>query len=232
MVFSKIFYRNCILLCRPFGITTDLVAPTDGAGVEDRSYDSNSCPKLDLIPSHNGIHSYDHWVLQINWRIVKWSTGRTSACTTNRVTGTHFSNVIGNQNLCLFQNLSQSVSLRLKRSVNFAASKLLISQVPSDLSFFLIRTSRSTLSAGLANLTPASFRSLIGRSKEFLRAPLPLSTYSLLSGLWLDLHQLVRYHADPTSTGGSSAAEPRSEVSVNVKMGQQCSAAIEVECVA
>ena len=37
-----------------------------------------------------------------------------------------------------------------------------------------------------------------GRSKEFLRAPLPLPTHSLLSGLWLDFHQLVRDHAGRT----------------------------------
>jgi hypothetical protein len=55
----------------------------------------------------------------------------------------------------------------------------------------------------------ASFRSFIGSyspvypssgsSHEFLQAPLPSSTYSLLSGLWLDFHQLVRDHAGRTT---------------------------------
>jgi hypothetical protein len=62
-----------------------------------------------------------------------------------------------------------------------------------------------------------SFRSFIGSQLpdfpssgsfcEFLQAPLPSSTYSLLSGLWLDLHQLVRDHA------GRTTEQPRVEES-------------------
>ena len=58
-------------------------------------------------------------------------------------------------------------------------------------------------------MTQASFRSLIGfpspvipssgRFGKFLRAPLPLSIYSLLSGLLLDFHQQVYDHAGHTS---------------------------------
>ena len=53
-----------------------------------------------------------------------------------------------------------------------------------------------------------SFRSLIGSTAtlypfgpggEFLRAPLASTSYSLLSGLWLDLHQLVDAHAGRTT---------------------------------
>ena len=60
-----------------------------------------------------------------------------------------------------------------------------------------------------AILTQASFRSLIGfpspgipsssRSGKFLRAPLPLSIHSLLSGLLLDFHQQAYDHAGHTS---------------------------------
>ena len=72
------------------------------------------------------------------------------------------------------------------------------------------KPTRGSHRAWVANLARASFRSLIGslspiypssgRSKEFLRAPLLSPTYSLLSGLWLDLHQLVRDHAGHTSS--------------------------------
>ena len=39
----------------------------------------------------------------------------------------------------------------------------------------------------------------MGSNTEFLQAPLLSPTYSLLSGLWLDFHQLVNDHAGRTT---------------------------------
>jgi hypothetical protein len=41
--------------------------------------------------------------------------------------------------------------------------------------------------------------SLLGSYREFLWAPLPSSTFSLLTGQWLDFHQLADYHASRTA---------------------------------
>ena len=60
MVFSKDLYCNRILLCGTSGIASDLVAPTNCAGMEDRTYNRNTCPQLDFVPGHDGIHSYAH----------------------------------------------------------------------------------------------------------------------------------------------------------------------------
>ena len=69
---------------------------------------------------------------------------------------------------------------------------------------------RFTPSSGSEMYQP-SFRSLIGSTAtlhpfgpggEFLRAPLASTSYSLLSGLWLDFHQLVDAHAGRTAPSG------------------------------
>ncbi|MFA5924813.1 MAG: hypothetical protein WC856_26615, partial [Methylococcaceae bacterium] len=41
---------------------------------------------------------------------------------------------------------------------------------------------------------------LLGSHQEFLWAPLPSPTFSLLTGQWLDFHQLADYHASRTTT--------------------------------
>ena len=40
---------------------------------------------------------------------------------------------------------------------------------------------------------------IMGSNTKFLQAPLLLPTHSLLSGLWLDFHQLVNDHAGRTA---------------------------------
>lgn len=60
MVFSKNIYCNRVLLCGTSSIASDLVAPTNFAGMEDWSYNRNTYPKLDFVPGHDGIHSYAH----------------------------------------------------------------------------------------------------------------------------------------------------------------------------
>ncbi|MFA6064185.1 MAG: hypothetical protein WC736_16470, partial [Gallionella sp.] len=40
---------------------------------------------------------------------------------------------------------------------------------------------------------------LLGSHQEFLWAPLPSPTFSLLTGQWLDFHQLADYHASRTA---------------------------------
>ena len=40
--------------------------------------------------------------------------------------------------------------------------------------------------------------SLLGSDHRFLRTPLPSATYSLLPGLWVDLHRLDDWHASHT----------------------------------
>ena len=42
--------------------------------------------------------------------------------------------------------------------------------------------------------------SLLGSYREFLWTPLPSPTFSLLTGQWLDFHQLADYHASRTTT--------------------------------
>jgi len=64
MVFPKILYYYRGLLCGTPGVAPDLVASTNDAGMEDRTHNRNSCPQLDLVSSHNGIHSYPPGVLQ------------------------------------------------------------------------------------------------------------------------------------------------------------------------
>jgi hypothetical protein len=39
----------------------------------------------------------------------------------------------------------------------------------------------------------------LGSNTEFLWAPLPSPTFSLLTGQWLDFHQLADYHASRTT---------------------------------
>jgi hypothetical protein len=41
--------------------------------------------------------------------------------------------------------------------------------------------------------------SLLGSYREFLWTPLPSPTFSLLTGQWLDFHQLADYHASRTA---------------------------------
>jgi hypothetical protein len=41
--------------------------------------------------------------------------------------------------------------------------------------------------------------SLLGSYQEFLWTPLPSPTFSLLTGQWLDFHQLADYHASRTA---------------------------------
>ena len=64
MVFPKILYYHRSLLCGAAGIAPDLVASTNDAGMEDRTHNRNTCSQLDLVPNHNGIHSYAQGVLQ------------------------------------------------------------------------------------------------------------------------------------------------------------------------
>ena len=66
MVFPKILYCHCSLLCRASGVAPDLVASTNDAGMEDRTHNRNPCSQLDLVPNHDGIHSYSQGVLQAN----------------------------------------------------------------------------------------------------------------------------------------------------------------------
>jgi hypothetical protein len=40
---------------------------------------------------------------------------------------------------------------------------------------------------------------LLGSYREFLWTPLPSPTFSLLTGQWLDFHQLADYHASRTT---------------------------------
>ena len=44
----------------------DFVASTNDAGMEDRSHHRNPCSQLDLVPNHDGIHSYNQEILQAN----------------------------------------------------------------------------------------------------------------------------------------------------------------------
>jgi hypothetical protein len=39
----------------------------------------------------------------------------------------------------------------------------------------------------------------LGSYREFLWTPLPSPTFSLLTGQWLDFHQLADYHASRTA---------------------------------
>jgi len=39
----------------------------------------------------------------------------------------------------------------------------------------------------------------LGSNTEFLWTPLPSPTFSLLTGQWLDFHQLANYHASRTA---------------------------------
>jgi len=64
MVFPKIFHYNRSLLCGASGIAPDLVASPNDAGMEDRTHSRNPCCQLDLVPNHDGIHSYSQGVLQ------------------------------------------------------------------------------------------------------------------------------------------------------------------------
>jgi len=66
MVFPKILYYYRIPLCRASGVTPDLVASTNDAGMEDRAHNRNPRSQLVLIPSHDGIHSYSQGVLRAN----------------------------------------------------------------------------------------------------------------------------------------------------------------------
>ncbi len=66
MVFPKILYYHRSLLCGASGVAPDLVASRNGAGMEDRTHNRNPCSQLDLVPSHDGIHSYSQGVLQAN----------------------------------------------------------------------------------------------------------------------------------------------------------------------
>ena len=64
MVFPKVLYYHGSLLCGASGVAPDLVAPTNDAGMEDRTHNGNPCSQLDLIPNHDGIHPYSQGVLQ------------------------------------------------------------------------------------------------------------------------------------------------------------------------
>ena len=66
MVFPKILYCLRSLFYRASGVTPDLVASPNDAGMEDRTHNRNPCSQLDLVPSHDGIHSHSHGVLQAN----------------------------------------------------------------------------------------------------------------------------------------------------------------------
>ena len=66
MVFPKILYYHRNPLRGAAGIAPDLVAPTNSVGVEDRTHNSNPCSYLDLVPSHDGIHSHFQGILQAN----------------------------------------------------------------------------------------------------------------------------------------------------------------------
>ena len=48
--------------------------------------------------------------------------------------------------------------------------------------------------------------SLLGSYREFLWTPLPSPTFYLLTGQWLDFHQLADYHASRTALRASSNA--------------------------
>ena len=49
MVFQKIIYYNCSLLCWASGITVDLVATTNGFGVENRAHNRYTYSQLDFV---------------------------------------------------------------------------------------------------------------------------------------------------------------------------------------
>lgn len=66
MVFPKIRYYPSRRLCGASGVAPDLVASTNNACMEDRTHNRNPCSQLDLVPSHDGIHSYSRGVLQAN----------------------------------------------------------------------------------------------------------------------------------------------------------------------
>ena len=66
MVFPKILYYHRSLLRGASGVAPDLVAPTNDVGMEDRTYNRDSCSQLDLVPGHDGIHSNSQGVLQAN----------------------------------------------------------------------------------------------------------------------------------------------------------------------
>ena len=67
LVFWKILYYHCILLRGASGAAFDLVAPTNEAGMEDRTHDRNPHFYLDSVPYHHGIPSYSQGVLQDPW---------------------------------------------------------------------------------------------------------------------------------------------------------------------
>ena len=50
--------------------------------------------------------------------------------------------------------------------------------------------------------------SLLGSYREFLWTPLPSPTFSLLTGQWLDFHQLADYHASRTAPTSSKRPAP------------------------
>jgi len=70
MIMKKCPYYHRSLLCGAPGIAPDLVASTNDAGMEDRTHNSNTCSQLDLVPNHNGIHSYAQGILPTDWRTV------------------------------------------------------------------------------------------------------------------------------------------------------------------
>jgi hypothetical protein len=66
MVFPKILYYHRSLLSGASGVPPDLVAATNDACMEDRTHHRNPCSQLDIVPYHDGIHSYNQGVLQAN----------------------------------------------------------------------------------------------------------------------------------------------------------------------
>ena len=63
----------------------------------------------------------------------------------------------------------------------------------------------------------------MGSYREFLWTPLPSPTFSLLTGQWLDFHQLADYHASRTAAlAVLNTSEQQLEVHLNAALEAGC----------
>jgi len=64
--YRKSFIIMAVCSVGPLELPLIWVASTNDAGMEDRTHHRNPCSQLDIVPSHDGIHSYNQGVLQAN----------------------------------------------------------------------------------------------------------------------------------------------------------------------
>ena len=75
MVFPHILYCHCNLLRGPPGIAADMVAPANGARLENRADDSHPHTQLVPVPSDDEIRGNHQRVLQAPGWIIECQTG-------------------------------------------------------------------------------------------------------------------------------------------------------------